>query len=73
MKKEAYLYDKLENKIVQCKVCNWYCKIAPGKRGICRVRENQDGILYTLIYASASSVAPDPVEKKPLFHFWPGS
>jgi len=47
--------------------------ISEGKRGICGVRENRGGKLYSLIYASASSVHPDPIEKKPLFHFHPGS
>ena len=58
---------------VQCFLCPHSCVISEGKRGICGVRENRGGKLYSLIYASASSVHPDPIEKKPLFHFHPGS
>ena len=47
--------------------------IAPGKVGVCRARKNEDGELYTLIYGSIISMAADPIEKKPLYHFWPGS
>ncbi|MBM4241455.1 MAG: AmmeMemoRadiSam system radical SAM enzyme [Euryarchaeota archaeon] len=72
MKKEALLYDKL-NGNVNCHVCARTCIIAPKKRGFCQTRENMDGKLYTLIYAATSSVAVDPIEKKPLFHFYPGS
>ncbi len=71
--KEAILYEKLENKRVQCHVCNHHCTILPNKRGICGVRENQDGILYSLVYGRAISEAVDPIEKKPFFHFLPGS
>jgi pyruvate formate lyase activating enzyme len=71
--KEAILYEKLEKKRVQCHVCNHHCTILPNKRGICGVRENQDGILYSLVYGRAISEAIDPIEKKPFFHFLPGS
>ena len=71
--KEAILYEKFENKRVQCHVCNHHCTILPNKRGICGVRENQDGILYFLVYGRAISEAIDPIEKKPFFHFLPGS
>ena len=73
MIREATLYDKLDNNKVKCKVCNHRCTIAPGKRGFCRVRENRDGTLYSLIYSTVSSEAVDPIEKKPLFHFHPGT
>lgn len=66
-------YEKLEDKKVQCKLCSHRCKIAPGKRGICRVRENRSGELYSLIYNTVSSEALDPIEKKPLYHYYPGS
>lgn len=72
MKKEAMLYEKLDG-MLNCHVCNRRCVISPGKTGFCRMRENDQGIMYSLNYASASSVAVDPIEKKPLFHFYPGS
>ncbi|XOB40598.1 MAG: AmmeMemoRadiSam system radical SAM enzyme [Candidatus Nealsonbacteria bacterium] len=71
--KEAYLYDKLDNKKVKCRNCAHYCLIEPGKRGICGVRENIDGKLYALNYQKAIDVNIDPIEKKPLFHFLPGT
>jgi hypothetical protein len=71
--KEVHLYKKLENNKVQCRTCAHYCLILPGKRGICGVRENIDGKLYTLNYGKIIAVYIDPVEKKPFFHFLPGS
>ncbi|MCK4453778.1 AmmeMemoRadiSam system radical SAM enzyme [Candidatus Parcubacteria bacterium] len=71
--KEAYLYKKLKNKIVQCRNCAHYCVIEQGKRGICGVRENIDGKLYALNYGKAIACNIDPIEKKPLFHFLPGT
>ena len=73
MKKEAMLYDKLENKRVHCYLCAHECKIAESKYGICGVRQNFDGTLYTLIYAQIIAANVDPIEKKPLYHFLPGS
>ncbi len=70
--KEALFWEKKNNK-VQCLLCPNNCVIADGKRGFCGVRENIGGILYSLIYGRASSVCPDPIEKKPLYHFHPGS
>jgi len=58
---------------VHCFLCAHHCRIAPGERGRCGVRENRDGILYTLVYGCPVSTAVDPIEKKPLFHFLPGS
>jgi pyruvate formate lyase activating enzyme len=72
LRKEAILYEKLGNSI-NCKVCERRCLISNGKKGFCDMRENVEGKLYTLNYAAASSVAVDPIEKKPLFHFYPGS
>lgn len=72
-KKEALLYEKLKGAKVKCNLCPWRCQIAPDKFGVCGVRQNIDGILYTLIYGKVSSVANDPIEKKPLFHFYPGT
>lgn len=71
--REAMLYEKLPNGVVRCLVCQWRCVIKPGKTGVCRVRRNRDGILEDLVYGLASSIAPDPIEKKPLFHFHPGT
>ncbi len=71
--KEAKLYRKLEKHKVQCLTCAHSCSIGPGKRGICRVMENQEGILYSLVYGKAIALHVDPIEKKPLFHFLPGS
>ena len=70
---EARLYEKLEQNKVHCHLCAHRCTIADGKRGVCQVRENREGTLYTLVYGQAISQAIDPVEKKPLFHFFPGS
>ncbi len=70
---EARFYEKLPDKAVQCHLCPHECLIVLGKRGICRVRENQHGTLYSLIYGRLTSEAVDPVEKKPLYHFHPGS
>lgn len=72
LKKEAILYEKI-GKSLNCKVCERRCLISTGKKGFCEMRENIDGKLFNLNYASASSVAVDPIEKKPLFHFYPGS
>ncbi len=71
--KEARLYKKLKNKSVRCHLCNHRCLIKPGKRGICFVRENQEGTLYSLVYGLATAANIDPIEKKPLFHFQPGT
>lgn len=70
--KEAMFWRKQDSK-VECMLCPHRCKISQGKRGICGVRENQKGILNTLIYGMATSITPDPIEKKPLFHFFPGT
>jgi len=70
---EAMLYDKLPGMRVVCRVCQWQCKISPGKLGVCRMRRNSGGVLEVLGHEEVSSVAPDPIEKKPLFHFFPGS
>lgn len=71
--KEAILYEKLENGKVKCAVCNHRCVIGEGKRGICGVRENRKGVLYALNYGLTISAANDPIEKKPLYHFLPGT
>jgi pyruvate formate lyase activating enzyme len=71
--KEAMFYEKLDEKKVRCFLCAHHCFIEDGKRGICAVRENKDGILYSLVYGKVISMNIDPIEKKPLFHFLPGS
>jgi len=70
---EAMFYEKLKNNEVRCNLCPHHCKIANFKRGICGVRENRDGTLYSLVYGKTISLAIDPIEKKPLYHFYPGS
>ncbi len=67
------LYEPLPNSRVRCNVCQWRCVVGPDKFGVCRVRQNRDGKLFVLNYALASSTAVDPIEKKPLYHFFPGS
>jgi len=70
--KEAYNYVSLgEN--VRCGLCPNNCTIGPGGRGVCRARANVGGKLYSLVYGNPAAVHLDPVEKKPLFHFLPGS
>lgn len=71
--KEALFYKALEDNKVQCLLCPWNCLISDGKHGVCGVRQNQEGKLYSLIYGVVSSMALDPIEKKPLSHFHPGS
>jgi pyruvate formate lyase activating enzyme len=71
--KEALFYKKLTGKNVKCGLCPWRCTIADGAKGYCRVRKNEKGRLYSLVYGLPISVAIDPIEKKPLFHFAPGT
>jgi pyruvate formate lyase activating enzyme len=71
--KKAVLWEPAGDKKVQCRLCNWRCLIAEGKFGQCCVRRNTDGILYSLNYNKVCAANPDPIEKKPLFHFQPGS
>lgn len=71
--KEAMYYEKLEGKKVRCLLCPRRCIIPDRRRGFCRVRENRDGILYTLVYGKPCAVHVDPIEKKPLFHVLPGT
>ncbi len=71
--KEAYLYEKLEDSKVRCRLCNHYCVIADGHKGLCNVRENRSGTLISLVYGNVVATHCDPIEKKPLFHFLPGT
>ncbi|MBU1182400.1 MAG: AmmeMemoRadiSam system radical SAM enzyme [Proteobacteria bacterium] len=70
---EALLYEHLKDKKVRCNLCKHNCTIEDGKRGICGVRENREGVLNTLVYGKLIARQIDPIEKKPLFHFLPGS
>ncbi len=70
---QARFWESAEEQKVQCHLCAHECKIDPGKRGLCHVRENQDGTLYSLNYGKVIAEHIDPIEKKPLFHFLPGT
>jgi len=72
-RKRRCSYDKLEENTVRCHLCPHQCKINESRRGICGVRENKDGVLYSLVYGKVVARSIDPIEKKPLFHFYPGS
>lgn len=71
--KEALFYKKLKDNIVQCSLCPKNCVIKEDERGNCGVRENIKGRLFSLVYGKACSIAVDPIEKKPLYHFLPGT
>lgn len=70
---EVLIYEKLENSAVRCAVCNHRCTIHEGRKGICGVRENKQGKLYALNYGKTIAMNVDPIEKKPLYHFMPGT
>jgi pyruvate formate lyase activating enzyme len=69
---EARYWDAGEGH-VDCRLCPWHCRIAPGKSGRCLVRRNEGGVLRAMTYGRVTSVSMDPIEKKPLYHFRPGS
>jgi len=71
--REAMFWEALEDGKVRCNLCPHRCIIPPGGSGACKVRKNIDGKLYTIIYGLASSIAVDPIEKKPFYHLEPGS
>ncbi len=71
--REALLYKKLDNNAVRCQTCGHECAIAQGRTGVCGVRQNIKGKLYLLAFGQAAAINVDPIEKKPLFHFLPGS
>jgi pyruvate formate lyase activating enzyme len=71
--KEALFYERIEDGRVRCGLCRFRCLIANGARGICAVRENRGGTLYSLVYGKLCVENIDPIEKKPLFHVMPGS
>lgn len=66
-------FTSLEGGEIQCELCPHRCRVAKGKRGICRVRENRDGKYYSLVYGNPCAVHLDPIEKKPFFHVLPGT
>lgn len=72
-KHEAMLYKKASEEACDCFLCAHRCHIAQGQRGLCRVRENRGGKLFSLVYGKLIAAHLDPIEKKPLFHFLPGS
>ena len=71
--KEAYLYDKMDHERVRCFLCSHRCLIKEGGKGLCGARENRAGTLFSLVYDKVIARHVDPIEKKPLFHFLPGS
>ena len=68
----ALLQEAVNDK-VRCLTCERRCELADGQVGWCRTRHNREGTLYTLIYGAVSSLSCNPIEKKPLYHFYPGS
>lgn len=70
---ECVYYNKLANNIIQCVLCPRRCMIPKNSRGFCRVRENRNGTLYSLVYGKPVAVNADPIEKKPFFHVYPGT
>ncbi|MBE9529492.1 MAG: AmmeMemoRadiSam system radical SAM enzyme, partial [Proteobacteria bacterium] len=70
---EARLYKTQDDGSVECMLCAHRCRITDGHKGICGVRENSGGVLNTLVYGSLIAEAVDPIEKKPFFHYLPGS
>jgi pyruvate formate lyase activating enzyme len=73
MDKQAMLYEPLQGNRVHCFLCAHHCRIADGRFGICGVRQNREGVLYSLVYGELISFRSDPIEKKPLWHFLPGT
>ena len=71
--KEAMLYTKEADRKVRCHLCRHGCLIAEGNYGICNVRKNEGGALYSIFYGKPIAMSVDPIEKKPLFHYKPGS
>lgn len=71
--REALFYEEIGGSKVRCNLCPHHCEIEDGHSGLCRVRINKGGVLYTLTYGTLSSISNDPIEKKPLYHFHPGT
>ncbi|KXB05118.1 radical SAM protein [candidate division MSBL1 archaeon SCGC-AAA261O19] len=73
MKKPAKYWEEMPDNNVRCTLCPRKCVITPGKIGYCQARKNENGELFTMVYGEATSLTPDPIEKKPLYHFYPGT
>lgn len=71
--RQADFYITLKNQTVQCTLCPHNCRLVDGEFGLCGVRQNKDGVLYSHVYERAIATHVDPIEKKPLFHVYPGS
>ena len=71
--RECRYYNRLDDGRVECTLCPHHCRIAEGKTGVCRSRRNQNGVLVSEVYGQPCSLAIDPIEKKPLYHFHPGT
>ncbi|HSH20477.1 MAG TPA: AmmeMemoRadiSam system radical SAM enzyme [Draconibacterium sp.] len=69
---EALFYTKLENQTLRCNLCPWNCTLKPGQTGNCKVRTNENGTLITHVFDKIAAFGIDPIEKKPLYHFYPG-
>ncbi len=72
-RKETFLYHRLDDKNVKCNTCSHHCTIHDGNWGYCKTKKNENGILYSFNYGLVSSYSINPIEKKPLFHYYPGS
>lgn len=73
IKQEASFYRQLEDGWVQCDLCPHACRIPPGTKGKCGIRKNEEGRIFGLNYRKITAYCMDPIEKKPLYHFYPGS
>ena len=73
MRREAMLYERLDGKLVRCGLCAHRCTVKADRKGICGVRENVDGVMYTTVYGEVVAAHVDPIEKKPLYNFLPGT
>jgi pyruvate formate lyase activating enzyme len=71
--REALLYEPSSGGRVKCGICERRCKVDEGKTGFCKTKMNIEGRLYALTYGDISTISGNPIEKKPFFHFWPGS
>jgi len=71
--RQALLYDRLDDSVVLCRLCPWNCRISPEEYGRCQVRQNREGTLYTLNYGLVSAAAVEPVERRGLYHLFPGT
>ncbi len=69
---EALFYSKLKAPKIQCELCPWNCILDDGQTGNCKVRNNKNGILFTEVFNKVAALGSDPIEKKPLYHFYPG-